>query len=194
MCVRGPKEKETKKGQEYSTSIVWDWCMALIAFCAIALVENVTNAHPVGRAGGGGTVEGRRGRAEGQEEEEEGRQERTKTRQKVWTHRCYKKPNTDTKNSSQADNSVPSCCRNNSRKTSTVSWQAHVPPPLPDPVPPAQPRRRSSSSFSLSLALGQSNDGNQLKFAWKWFGFICTSVLCLTRCPFCLKQERGDTK
>lgn len=40
--------------------------MALIAFCAIALVENVTNAHPVGREGrggkDGGTVEGRRGR------------------------------------------------------------------------------------------------------------------------------------
>lgn len=39
--------------------------MALIAFCAIALVENVTNAHPVGREGrrggrDGGTVEGRR--------------------------------------------------------------------------------------------------------------------------------------
>lgn len=32
----------------YSTSIVWEWCMVLIAFCAIALVANVTNAQPVG--------------------------------------------------------------------------------------------------------------------------------------------------
>lgn len=105
--------------------------MALIAFCAIALVENVTNAHPVGRGGeerregwrDSGREEG--GRAEGQEEEEEeeGRQERTKTRQKGWTRRCYKKTQTeiDTENSSQADNSVLSRCGNNSRKTSTVS-------------------------------------------------------------------------
>lgn len=68
--------------------------MALIAFCAIALVENVTNAHPVTREGGqregGRDGRGVGGRAEGQEEE--GRQERTKTRQKGWTRRRYKNP------------------------------------------------------------------------------------------------------
>jgi len=72
--------------------------MALIAFCAMALVENVTNAHPVRREG-----EGRRegwkdsGREEGEGRGAEGggggggRQERTKTRQKGWTRCCYKK-------------------------------------------------------------------------------------------------------
>lgn len=68
--------------------------MALIAFCAIALVENVTNAHPVGRGEGGMVGQWKGGGAEGyweEEKEEEGRQERTKTRQKGWTHRCYKK-------------------------------------------------------------------------------------------------------
>ena len=41
--------------------------MALIAFCAIALVENVINAHPVGREGGEERREGWRdsGREEG---------------------------------------------------------------------------------------------------------------------------------
>ncbi len=58
--------------------------MPLIAFCAIALVENVTNAHPAGGRGGtweGGGEGGRRGREE--------RRERNKTRQKGWTG-CYK--------------------------------------------------------------------------------------------------------
>lgn len=101
--------------------------MALIAFCAIALVENVTNAHPVVRKGrrgrDGGTVEGRRGREEGQEEEEEGEDKKEQKQDKGWTRCCYKKNKTeiDTENSSQADNIVLSCCRNNSRKTSTVS-------------------------------------------------------------------------
>ncbi len=54
--------------------------MALIAFCAIALVENVTNAHPAG---------GRGGTWEGGEERKEERRERNKTRQKGWTG-CYK--------------------------------------------------------------------------------------------------------
>ncbi len=112
-----------------------------------------------GRRGGrdGGTVEGRRGRAEGQEEEEEeeeeGRQERTKTRQKGWTRRCYKKTQTeiDTENSSQADNSVLSRCGNNSRKTSTVSWQPHPPP---DPVPPPRPihsHHRTSETTTITI-------------------------------------------
>lgn len=52
--------------------------MALIAFCAMALVENVTNAQPVRREEGrkdGRTVEGRRGRQRGEEEEEEDKKE-----------------------------------------------------------------------------------------------------------------------
>lgn len=46
-------QRKQRKGRWYSTSMVWDWCMALIAFCAIALVENVTNAQPVGNKGTG---------------------------------------------------------------------------------------------------------------------------------------------
>lgn len=54
--------------------------MALIAFCAIALVENVTNAHPAGgeeRGGAGGVGLGVRRRR---------REERTKNRDKRVTH------------------------------------------------------------------------------------------------------------
>ena len=46
-------QRKQREGRWYSTSMVWDWCMALIAFCAIALVENVTNAQPVGNKGTG---------------------------------------------------------------------------------------------------------------------------------------------
>ena len=110
--------------------------MALIAFCAMALVENVTNAHPVRREGGGeeAGMEGQwKGAGQrGRRRRRRGRQERTKTRQKGWTHRCYKKKETkkkkkqpkteiDTENISQADNSVLSRCGNNSWKMSTVS-------------------------------------------------------------------------
>ena len=31
------------------TSIVWDWCIDLMADSAICLAVNVTNAHPVGQ-------------------------------------------------------------------------------------------------------------------------------------------------
>lgn len=57
--------------------------MALIAFCAIALVENVTNAHPAGGRRGDGSV-GRGGKVGSgeKEEEEEGRRERTKNKDK----------------------------------------------------------------------------------------------------------------
>lgn len=81
--VRGGKKggKWEIGAKGYSTSIVWEWCMVLIAFCAIALVANVTNAQPVG-----GITIGKGGR-EGQEE--------TKTRQKkVWTTR-YEPQKTD---------------------------------------------------------------------------------------------------
>lgn len=50
--------------------------MALIAFCAIALVENVTNAHPVTREGGG------RGREGGMEGEWEGGQKGRRRRRR----------------------------------------------------------------------------------------------------------------
>lgn len=53
LCIPTTCTKEQRKGRWYSTSMVWDWCMALIAFCAIALVENVTNAQPVGNKGTG---------------------------------------------------------------------------------------------------------------------------------------------
>jgi len=54
--------------------------MDLIAFCAVDLVENVTNAQPVG----GGTVgEGGKGGTR-----------RNKTRQKVWTTRYEPQKNT----------------------------------------------------------------------------------------------------
>lgn len=71
--------------------------MALIAFCAMALVENVTNAHPVRRE-----EEGEEERMQGQWKVGVGREaegvegggggirERTKTRQKGWTRRRYK--------------------------------------------------------------------------------------------------------
>lgn len=48
--------------------------MALIAFCAIALVENVTNAHPVKGEGMEGQWKGEGGRQRG------GRRRRGKTR------------------------------------------------------------------------------------------------------------------
>lgn len=99
--------------------------MALIAFCAIALVENVTNAHPVGREGrrgrDGGTVEGRRGREEGQEEGEDKKEQKQDKR--VGHVVVIKKPKQRLiqRTVHRQTTIVLSCCRNNSRKTSTVS-------------------------------------------------------------------------
>ena len=47
-CMGGKGGEWEIGAKGYSTSIVWEWCMVLIAFCAIALVANVTNAQPVG--------------------------------------------------------------------------------------------------------------------------------------------------
>lgn len=45
----------------------------MIAFCAIALVEKVTNAHPVGRAEEGGMAGGRRRREDKKEQKQDKR-------------------------------------------------------------------------------------------------------------------------
>lgn len=101
--------------------------MALIAFCAIALVENVTNAHPVGRGEEGGMVGQLKGGGGGQRGRRKRRRREDKKEQKQdkrFGHIVViKKTQTeiDTENSSQVDNSVLGRCGNNSRKTSTVS-------------------------------------------------------------------------
>lgn len=48
-------EAETAaSGQTSVTSMVWDWCMDLMAACAICRAVNVTNAHPARERGAQG--------------------------------------------------------------------------------------------------------------------------------------------
>lgn len=132
--------------------------MALIAFCAIALVENVTNAHPVGREGrrgrDGGTVEGRRGREEGQEEEEEeGEDKKEQKQDKRVGHVVIKKPKQRLiqRTVHRRTTSFSVAVETTAEKRSQCHDNHN---PFPDPVPPPRPIHRKQPQSPSGLWIG----------------------------------------